>query len=346
MCASLSPGSQYSHLIARRIREANVFCELYSCLVDLETLNGANVVGIILSGGPSSVYEEGSPHVCEGFFDWAKPVLARRGHGARARSHRLSPPPPHTTAAATSTNRRARCEAPPLRSQRQASAVCTRRRQLALLALPVRPFRSARGRVLVTRSSQADALAARDGCHRERKLPILGICYGMQEITHTFGGRVAASAKREFGHSTVKKVAGHGAAKGDLFWGLGDEEQMWMSHGDKVEALPAGFEAIASTDTCPFAAIAGPADQHIYGLQFHPEVTHSPRGKDIILNFAVHICKLSFSLSLCLPLSLYLYLCPAFASQRLPAPLITKLHHATSRSRVSRECTNARRFTK
>ena len=100
----------------------------------------------------------------------------------------------------------------------------------------------------------------------------------MQEITHTFGGKVAASSKREFGHSTVKKVAGHGAAEGDLFFGLGDEEQMWMSHGDKVEALPVGFEAIASTDTCPFAAIAGPADQHIYGLQFHPEVTHSPRG--------------------------------------------------------------------
>ena len=71
-------GSQYSHLIARRIREANVFCELYSCLVDIETLNKANVVGIILSGGPSSVYEEGSPHVCEGFFEWAKPVFHAR----------------------------------------------------------------------------------------------------------------------------------------------------------------------------------------------------------------------------------------------------------------------------
>lgn len=198
--AILDFGSQYSHLIARRIREIHVFCELYSCLVEVEALQAANVVGIVLSGGPASVYESASPHVNPKVWAWIE----------------------------------------------------------------------------------------------EKQIPILGICYGMQEITSHYGGIVAPSDKREYGMSKVKKVGQHGAALGDLFYGIDDadgENVMWMSHGDKVDRLPDGFVNIACTDNSPHAAIAGPREKFpIYGLQFHPEVTHSKRGKDILRNFCVHIC--------------------------------------------------------
>ena len=155
--AILDFGSQYSHLIARRVRELHVYCELYSCLVDVATLEQVDVVGVILSGGPSSVYDEKSPHVAPGFWEWL----------------------------------------------------------------------------------------------RKKNIPLLGICYGMQELTNHFGGKVLPSDKREYGKSIVRQVGDHGN-KGDLFHGLGDDDNiMWMSHGDRVEALPEGFESIAMTDNSP-----------------------------------------------------------------------------------------------
>lgn len=199
--AILDFGSQVSHLIARRVRECNVFCELYSCLVDVELLRGGNIVGVILSGGPSSVYDEGSPHVDPGFWAYVK----------------------------------------------------------------------------------------------EAGIPVLGICYGMQEMVHHFGGKVEPSEKREFGKAEVRKVGEHGQARGDLFFGIDDaDDVVWMSHGDKVVALPEGFTAIVETDNCPNAAIAGPegvGEPAMYGLQFHPEVTHTKRGKDMLRNFVVDIAK-------------------------------------------------------
>ena len=140
--AILDFGSQFSHLIARRVREANVYCELYSCLVEASVLESKQVVGVILSGGPASVYEAGAPHVSEG----------------------------------------------------------------------------------VWRLIERDAL------------PVLGICYGMQELAHHFGGVVQPGAKREFGKAAVRRAAGGGAETGGLLGGLPDEFIVWMSHGDKVQA--------------------------------------------------------------------------------------------------------------
>mmetsp|Transcript_92298 Transcript_92298/g.183812 ORF Transcript_92298/g.183812 Transcript_92298/m.183812 type:complete len:551 (-) Transcript_92298:303-1955(-) len=204
--AILDFGSQYSHLIARRVRELKVYCELYSCLVDADVLEKVNIQGIILSGGPASVYEEGSPHLSPKVWE----LIAAKG------------------------------------------------------------------------------------------IPVLGICYGMQEITHTFGGKVSPSTTREFGKAMLKPptkaAAGAGGGGGELFAGLfeqGSAEeglQMWMSHGDKVTTLPEGFQVAAVTDACPFAAI-GNSEKKMYGLQFHPEVTHSPRGKDVLANFVVGVCQ-------------------------------------------------------
>ncbi len=192
--AILDFGSQYTHLIARRVRELHVFCELYSCTIDVDALKANNIVGIILSGGPSSVYEPESPHVKTGVWDFIK----------------------------------------------------------------------------------------------ENNIPVLGICYGMQEIAHVFGGRVQPSSEREFGRallSTVKCTAAE-----SLFAGISNGDiQMWMSHGDKVTALPDGFTTIAYTSNSENAAIANES-LRIYGIQFHPEVTHSLQGKEMLTNFVVNIC--------------------------------------------------------
>jgi GMP synthase (glutamine-hydrolysing) len=118
-------------------------------------------------------------------------------------------------------------------------------------------------------------------------VPILGICYGMQAIAAHFGGQVAQAEHREFGFAEVEL-----AGADDLLGGLksaGQSLKVWMSHGDRVETLPAGFEAIASTASAPFAGMADPA-RRVYGVQFHPEVTHTEQGIEIIRRFAIDIC--------------------------------------------------------
>ena len=110
-------------------------------------------------------------------------------------------------------------------------------------------------------------------------VPVLGICYGMQALATQLGGAVSASDRREFGHATVAVARG-----ADLLQGLGDTLDVWMSHGDQVTGLPPGFACIASSDNAPIAAMADP-DRGLYGVQFHPEVTHTERGGDIIRCF-------------------------------------------------------------
>ena len=188
--AILDFGSQYSHLIARRVRQLHVFCELYSCLVSAEALRSNNVVGIILSGGPNSVYDEFSPHVAPEVWSFIQ----------------------------------------------------------------------------------------------EKQLPVLGICYGMQELAHTFGGEVSPSPEREYGRAEITKVIDDPLMEGV------NHSQMWMSHGDKVTKMPEGFTKIAVTSNSEHAAIAN-AEKCMYGLQFHPEVTHSINGTVLLKNFVVGVCK-------------------------------------------------------
>ncbi|OQR84855.1 GMP synthase [Achlya hypogyna] len=195
--AILDFGSQYSHLIARRVRELHVFCELYSCLVTVEELSKHDLTGIILSGGPNSVYEEGAPHVRPEVWKFIE----------------------------------------------------------------------------------------------DKKLPVLGICYGMQELAYTFGGEVSRGVRREYGKAMVKT---HKEAAGNSLGflnGLMEEDfQVWMSHGDKLTKTPVGFVDIAYTANSEHAAIAN-VEKKYFGIQFHPEVTHSPLGKKLLSNFVVDICK-------------------------------------------------------
>lgn len=192
--AILDFGSQYSHLIARRVREAHVFCELYSCLVEASVLEANNVIGVILSGGPSSVYDPESPHVSPSVWEFIA----------------------------------------------------------------------------------------------SRSLPVLGICYGMQEIAHTFGGTVAPSSEREFGRAEINVTEAHREVAQLLFHGV-SSSTMWMSHGDKVTRMPTGFVKIAHTSNSEHAAIAN-AERRMFGLQFHPEVTHSEHGTAVIKNFVLGVC--------------------------------------------------------
>lgn len=189
--AILDFGSQYSHLIARRVRELNVYCELYSCLVGAEELAKHELTAVILSGGPNSVYDENAPHVAQDVWKLIE----------------------------------------------------------------------------------------------ERKVPVLGICYGMQELAHVFEGKVAPGQKREYGKAMVTRVEGCDCK---LFDGLPKEFQMWMSHGDKLHSLPKGFVAAGSTSNAALVAIEN-LSSRMWGLQFHPEVTHSPLGPKILENFIVGI---------------------------------------------------------
>ncbi len=188
-------GSQYSRLIARRVRECRVYCEVLPWDVPAAQLRALEPRGIILSGGPASVYEPGAP------------------------------------------------------------------------ALP--------GVVL--------ELA-------ERGVPLLGICYGMQLLAHHLGGRVAPGERREYGHATLESID----AQHPLLRGLPAHPSVWMSHGDQVVALPPGFTTLARTATCAHAAMASTAasslDERVFGLQFHPEVAHTPQGLSILQNFCYTIC--------------------------------------------------------
>lgn len=185
-------GSQVTHLICRRIRESCVYSELQACTVDLTVIKDFAPAGIILSGGPASVYEDGSPHCPAGFWQYVK----------------------------------------------------------------------------------------------DAKIPVLGICYGCQEMVHALGGKVEPGVKREFGHAQMKSSNG-----ASLFSGLGADIKVWMSHGDKVTELPSDFHVIGSTDNCENAAIMS-KDGMFVGLQFHPEVTHTPHGTKMIAAFVLEKCHI------------------------------------------------------
>lgn len=122
----------------------------------------------------------------------------------------------------------------------------------------------------------------------ELGVPILGICYGLQEIAWHNGKNIVAGEHREYGHAQLKASRESGRVD-QLFEGLEDEIKVWMSHGDKLGGLPHGFHTIATTSNSPYAGIAHES-QPIYGIQFHPEVTHTPRGTQLLKNFAVGIC--------------------------------------------------------
>jgi GMP synthase (glutamine-hydrolysing) len=194
--AVLDYGSQYSQLICRRVREAHVFAELVPWDSAADYLANRRPVGIILSGGPNSVYEPGAPTLPE-----------------------------------------------------------------AVLATGV---------------------------------PVLGICYGLQLLAFTLGGQVSSSHEREYGSAVIQasgRLAGAGVSEleNPLFAGLPAEMQVWMSHGDRVERLPDNFLAIAHSANSPLAAIAD-ADRYLYGIQFHPEVVHTPLGSQLLGNFVHRIC--------------------------------------------------------
>ncbi|MBI4395362.1 MAG: glutamine-hydrolyzing GMP synthase [Candidatus Omnitrophica bacterium] len=181
-------GSQYTQLIARRVREQNVFSVIYPYHVALEKILALNPKGIILSGSPANVYQKNAP-------------------------------------------------------------------------LPARSIFSL-------------------------GIPVLGICYGLQVTAHLFGGKVKKVKHREYGHARL-----HLDRRDDLFKNLPSAIDCWMSHGDQVKRLPKGFERIAHTSSSSIAAFRN-AKCKIYGVQFHPEVVHTPLGSKIIRNFLKQICHL------------------------------------------------------
>jgi GMP synthase (glutamine-hydrolysing) len=187
MIVVINFGGQTCHLIARRVRELGVHSEILPYDVRADKLKKMKVKGIILSGGPSSVYEKGAPHMDAGILKLG--------------------------------------------------------------------------------------------------IPVLGICYGLQLMAKLVGGKVEAGKLKEYGKQviTVKK-------NGALLKGLSKKEQVWMSHGDLVSTLPAGFEMIASTESCP-AAVFENNRLKLYAVQFHPEVVHTLSGMKILSNFVFEICK-------------------------------------------------------
>ncbi|MGK0476715.1 MAG: GMP synthase (glutamine-hydrolyzing), partial [Oleispira sp.] len=188
-------GSQYTQLIARRVREIGVYCELWAWDVTEEQLKAFNPTGIILAGGPESVTEHNSPRAPEYVFNAG--------------------------------------------------------------------------------------------------VPVLGICYGMQTMAEQLGGSVESSEQKEFGYAAVEVIT-----KSALFNAIEDHVSengnalldVWMSHGDKVSAIPAGFITIAQTPSCKYAAMAN-EEKQFYGVQFHPEVTHTKQGLRILEHFVVDICQ-------------------------------------------------------
>jgi GMP synthase (glutamine-hydrolysing) len=179
-------GGQYTQLIARRVRECRVYCEILPYSTSPEELARRHPSGIILSGGPASVYALDAPVLPDKFF--------------------------------------------------------------------------------------------------ELGIPVLGICYGMQLMGHLLGGRVVPAPYREYGKITLDILVDAG-----LFGGIERRTQCWMSHGDRVEEAPPGFQATARTDAAPVAAMEY-RERNLYAVQFHPEVVHTPQGKRILENFLYRIC--------------------------------------------------------
>ncbi len=178
-------GSQYTQLIARRVRELSVYSELLPWDAEPGKALSLQPAGFILSGGPSSVYEMNAPQLPQYVIDSG--------------------------------------------------------------------------------------------------LPVLGICYGMQALTHALGGRVASSTQREYGHADIQTEMNNPLLpKGS--------HQVWMSHGDRIEELPRGFSVIASSTNSPIAAM-GDYHRGYYGVQFHPEVRHTPDGLEILRRFVLNICR-------------------------------------------------------
>ncbi len=182
-------GSQYSMLIARRIRELNVYCELVPHDTPWERILEMKPKGFILSGGPASVYDDKAPFAPVGLFD--------------------------------------------------------------------------------------------------QKVPVLGICYGMQLMAHQLGGRVEPSESREYGHAVLHQ----NDEESPLFENIPSAVPVWMSHGDKVAEMPPGFRSLAFTDNSPVAVMGN--DEGLIGLQFHPEVVHTQQGKEVLHNFLYNLCGCS-----------------------------------------------------
>lgn len=185
--AILDFGSQYAQLIARRVREAQVYCELFPWDENPERVLALAPKGFILSGGPASVYEPGAP--------------------------------------------------------------------------------------------QVPAYVLESG------VPVLGICYGMQALTQALGGRVNTSARREFGPAWLVTIKQNALL-------LGREQRVWMSHGDRIEVLPEGFIPLARSENSPIAAM-GDMERKYFGVQFHPEVHHTPGGREILRRFVLDICGIA-----------------------------------------------------
>jgi len=183
-------GSQYNQLIARRIREMHVYCELHPYSVGLDFIRDFAPDGIVFSGGPSSVTDPGAPDVPKELFDLG--------------------------------------------------------------------------------------------------IPILGICYGMQLTAHKLGGKLGSGHAREYGRAMITLTA----PASPLFKGVSTSTQVWMSHGDHVAKLPAGFKPLAKSESIPFAA-AGNDGKRIYLVQFHPEVKHTLEGTRILSNFLFEVCKVT-----------------------------------------------------
>src|ERR1043166_1771963 len=177
-------GSQVTQLIARRVREAGVYCEIWPFSASEARIREFGARAIILSGGPASVLDSGSPH--------APPVVWKLG------------------------------------------------------------------------------------------VPLLGICYGQQDMCQQLGGKVAPGSTREFGRAELEATGDSALFKG--VWPIGSRHQVWMSHGDHVATLPEGFKVIGKSVGAPFAAIADET-RRFYGVQFHPEVVHTPEGARLLSNF-------------------------------------------------------------
>jgi GMP synthase (glutamine-hydrolysing) len=182
-------GSQLTQLIARRVRESGVYCEILPFSATIERVREFGAKGIILSGGPASVIESGSPAPAAGLFDLG--------------------------------------------------------------------------------------------------LPVLGICYGQQTLCQELGGTVDQGDTREFGRAFVDIIEHCALTEG--MWSVGNREQVWMSHGDRVTKLPPGFRTVGVSEGAPFAIIANDARRY-YGLMFHPEVVHTPHGADLLRRFTHDIC--------------------------------------------------------